>query len=103
MYERYQACKFCPGQIQLVQVAPGLWVCNLAGQDGFGRDQRYTDYDALCTAFPKLNTWASKRNLSIAIPFHMGCANAGGDWDVVKQIITASLTQCDVTIYSKRR
>jgi len=102
-YERYRAHKFSLGQIQLVQVAPGLWVCNLAGQDRYGRDRRYTDYEALRIAFVKLNTWASKQDLPIAIPFRMGCSNAGGDWNVVSQIITECLTQCKVTVFCPPR
>lgn len=101
VYKRYRAHKFRLGQIQLVQVAPDLWVCNLAGQDRYGRDKRYTDYKALKVAFAKLNFWASKRKFPVAIPFRMGARNAGGDWDVVLSVIASGLADCQVTIYRK--
>jgi hypothetical protein len=50
IFPRYQ--QFCraghlrPGMVQFVCVSDSLYVCNLAGQDGYGRDRCYTDYDA---------------------------------------------------------
>ena len=99
VFEKYRAFKFCLGQIQLVQVASQLWVCNLAGQDRYGRDRCYTDYPALYTAFRKLNTWAVQHSLPIAIPFRMGCNNAGGDWVTVQNIIEFELCDCQITFY----
>ena len=97
-YKRYRAFKFKPGQIQLVKVTPDLYVCNLAGQDKYGRDRRYTDYTAVKTGFSKLDTWASQNSLRVNIPSFMGCGNAGGDWKVISRIISETLVSCEYTI-----
>ena len=99
VYERYRAHKFSLGQIQLIQVALDLWVCNLAGQDRYGRDKRYTDYRALRVAFRKLNTWASKHSAFVHIPYKMGSFNAGGSWTTVNQIIVDELIDCTFNIH----
>jgi len=71
------------GNITLTQVGPKLFVANLCGQDRYGRDKRYTDYNALarCMAVLSLLNWP------IYIPYGMGCSNAGGDWKVVSSLI----------------
>lgn len=99
VYKRYRAFKFHLGQIQIIAVAPQLWVCNLAGQDGFGRDRQYTNYVALREGFSKLNIWAKERSLPIAIPYNLGCNNAGGMWTVVRSIIDKKLSDCQITFY----
>ncbi len=76
------------GMIQPVRINEALYVVNIAGQDGYGRDRQYTDYDGLRTALRKLNGWARSRNLQIYLPKGMGCSLAGGDWSIVSAIIT---------------
>lgn len=75
------------GKIQVVQVAANLFIGNLAGQDRYGRDKRYTDYDAVRTCLKKIKIWAAERSIQVYIPYKMGCSNAGGDWDIVYKII----------------
>lgn len=91
VFEKYKAmCDrglFQLGSIQPVQVSETLWVCNLAGQEGYGRGQQQTDYDAVRTGLEKLNKWASDRSLQVYLPHGMGCGLAGGDWSVIEQII----------------
>lgn len=92
IFPRYE--EFCksgllrPGMVQFVKVDENLYVCNLAGQDSYGRDGRYTDYDALTTAFTKLHYIGLERSLPIYIPYKMGCGLAGGDWEIVSSLIT---------------
>lgn len=100
VYEQYRKFKFKLGQIQLVKITNSLYVCNLAGQDRYGREERYTDYDALKKGFTTLNVWASASNLPIYIPKFIGSANAGGDWKIVNSLILEILTDCEVHICS---
>lgn len=92
-YETYMAHhkSLRPGMIQMVKVAENdgdpLYVCNLAGQDGYGRDKAYTDYDAVAEAFAKLSAWAGDRRLPVYVPEGMGSALAGGDWSRYAGII----------------
>ena len=82
-----------PGMIQLVQVSqptePKLIVCNLAGQDGYGRDRQYTEYEAVRECLIKLQAKAQKLGLSSSIyfPYKMGCGLGGGDWSIIESMI----------------
>ena len=86
-YQQFcQAGQFKLGMVQFVNVAPDLYVCNLAGQNGYGHGV-HTDYEAVTIALIKLHAWALERSLPIYIPFNMGCGLAGGDWAVVAGLI----------------
>ncbi len=77
---------FLLGRCQLIDVQPGLQVANLFGQDEYGRDRQYTDYDALEFALAELTTFI-KEGTPIYIPYKMGCGLGGGRWDIVSAII----------------
>ena len=77
-----------PGMIQLVPVNAKLWVCNLAGQEFYGHDKLYTDYDAVKEAYQKLYNWAIEHKIEkIHVPYLMGCNRAGGNWEIYSQIL----------------
>ena len=77
------------GYFQLVEITPNLYVANMFCQDRYGRDKRYTDYNAVKQAFTELYNWWRKYliNLQIYIPYNMGCGNAGGDWKTYSDIV----------------
>jgi hypothetical protein len=87
VYGRYhQVCQRWPpsellGKIHAVQVG-NLAVLNLFGQDGYGRDKCYTDYDALGQIAAKLR----ERYPLVHLPWGMGCDNGGGDWGRVSEV-----------------
>jgi hypothetical protein len=75
-YRRYFG-QMRPGMIQVVEVGDGLYVCNLASQDEYGRDgRRYTDYDAMRIGLRKLNAWAAERELPIYDLFSLNIRSA---------------------------
>lgn len=84
------------GKLFLVQVANGLYVANLCGQYGYGRNRRYTDYNAVSECLKKLGQWRDLHHsftgeyLKIFIPYNMGCALGGGDWTIVSKLIEES-------------
>lgn len=90
VYTAYK--KYCPnskllGKIQVVNNGK-QFIANLFAQDKYGRDKRYTDYEALKQCFIKLRNYAINNELhSIAIPYGIGCGLAGGDWNTVSKII----------------
>lgn len=43
--------------------------------------------------------WAENNNLSIAIPYGIGCSIANGDWNKVYKIIEKVFEDYDVTLY----
>lgn len=90
VYESYKKYQFKLGQIQLVKITNQLYVCNLAGQEFYGRDSKlYTNYSAIREGLCKLQKWADNTDLSnlIYLPYNMGCGLGGGDWNVMLPII----------------
>lgn len=91
VYEKYykqcQLGNFKLGTIQIVKITDILYVCNMGGQDRYGRDKRYLDYDAIRECLKKLNNWAHDRSIQIYLPYKIGCCSAGGDWKIMYQII----------------
>lgn len=82
------------GDVQLLQVGPSRWIANIAGQNGIGwRVGPQTDYAALKCAFGKLAELTEGTTLRIGLPYGIGCGLAGGDWDIVSQIIAERLPQ----------
>lgn len=87
------------GKVQPIKCHDGKIVCNLFGQHRYGRDKRYTDYSAVKECLSKIKSYAQNKGLSIALPYNMGCMNAGGDWNIVYKMIEEVFNDYDVTIY----
>lgn len=98
-----------------VQVDTNLWVCNIVGQQFFGREPekqpggRYTSYDALANGFKKVRQfalenfvlsddlrWATRPVVNFPL---IGCGLGGGDWAIVEAIITAELGGLRTTLW----
>lgn len=61
---------------------PKRCIANLFAQYKYGRDGKcYTDYEALEKSLKGLANYANSMHLTVAIPYKMGCALGGGDWD----------------------
>ena len=74
------------GGYQQVYIDEKRAVLNVFGQRYYGYDGKcYTNYDALKQAFEDISK--TYRNKTIAIPYLMGCARGGGDWNIVYKII----------------
>jgi len=59
---------------------------NMFAQDGYGRNKRYTDYDAFKECLDHIAffmNFHSKQKPSIAFPYGIGCGLAGGDWYII--------------------
>ena len=52
-----------------------------------------------CFAQGYIRMWAENNNLSIAIPYGIGCSIANGDWNKVYKIIEKVFEDYDVTLY----
>lgn len=87
------------GTVQLVDVLPGVKVANCFGQEYFGRNKRYTDYNALESCFLYLKRYANNNNIkTIAVPYGIGCGLAGGDWNIVRDIIKCVFSDWNGTL-----
>jgi O-acetyl-ADP-ribose deacetylase (regulator of RNase III) len=78
-----------PGDIQIVPVTSDLSVCNMAGQDGYGRGEVQTDEGAVDEMFFQLAEAVFYMDdlPSIYIPYKMGCGLAGGHWITYLEIV----------------
>lgn len=72
------------------------YIVNLYGQFYYGRGSRYTNYEAVAIGLSKVHKMFE--NKVLALPFKMGCNNAGGDWRVVRAIIESELSDNEVFI-----
>lgn len=76
------------------------YVAHLFGQLNYGRvKERYTDYDALRNALHSLKEVAKRSDLSIALPYGIGCGLANGEWSTVYQIIDDVFSDYEVALY----
>ena len=107
LYEKYrQKClttrnsKELLGEVQFYFTygdQPGMdfVIANIFGQDRYGRDKCYTDYNALRKGLKEVRKVATPlpaRTLTtVRIPYGMGCGLAGGKWETVYQIIIEEL------------
>lgn len=62
------------------------WIVNLFGQDGYGYDKQYTDYEALRASMISAKEAVGKK-VTIAFPYKIGCDYGGGDWNIVYDMI----------------
>ena len=90
---------YYPGRLTTVPISGKLIVINAYTQFYYGQNSPGShiplDYDALTLCLRKINyIFAGKH---IGLP-KIGCGLAGGEWDVVKDIIQEELKDCDVTI-----
>ena len=58
-----------------------------------------TDYIAMEKCLRYTKTWAKDNNLSIAIPYGIGCGIANGDWNKVYKMIEDIFNDYDVILY----
>lgn len=75
------------GHCQIVPTVNKSHIANLFGQYHVGGGLR-TDYEALHKSLKELKTQMLNRNLTkIALPVNLGCGLAGGDWNIVQDLI----------------
>jgi O-acetyl-ADP-ribose deacetylase (regulator of RNase III) len=78
-------------------------VVNLFGQENFGMQVRQLNYGAISNAlykfYKEILEDGNMEEYKFAFPMKMGCDRAGGNWEVVYEIIEFYLSSCDVRIY----
>jgi len=64
------------------------YIANLFGQFDYGYNgDCYTNIDKLRTAFLALNEFAEEENLTVAMPYKIGCVRGGANWNEVLKMI----------------
>lgn len=77
------------GKLHLYQATPTLTIASLFGQRVPSKPSNrrlMTDYEALQRALTMLRD-RTPSDVSIYLPYGMGCGYGGGDWDVVQPLI----------------
>lgn len=88
------------GQTYLSNVDKDKYVAHLFGQEFYGYDgKRYTSYDALYDGLVYVREHAERVGFSVAIPYGIGSARGGADWDIVNMMIYKVFGDYDVTLY----
>lgn len=88
------------GKCHIIKTEKDKYIANIFGQLNYGRQKiRYTDYDALEKALMSLKIRAKNNNLSVSLPWMIGCGLANGDWNVVYKMIDEVFEDYEVTLY----
>lgn len=88
------------GNIQTVEVGEGVWVVNMAAQNGYASRGNPVplDYRALEDCLSQVNSVAVSMGASVHMP-RIGCGLAGGKWGEVEKIIFRTLPEVPVYVY----
>jgi O-acetyl-ADP-ribose deacetylase (regulator of RNase III) len=92
------------GRVQSVKVDNKKWIINLFGQDKYGYDGNvYTDTNALFECFKQVRNVAESLQLSVAMPYMIGCYRGGADWKLVEDLLLTAFDGYEVTLYKLHR
>jgi O-acetyl-ADP-ribose deacetylase (regulator of RNase III) len=102
-YRRWHhADDFGLGAVQLVAVAADLWVANMVAQHGYrtANNPNPIRYPALRSCLTVLAEHAQRLNATVHMP-RIGTGLAGGSWELIEPLITATLLAAGVatTVY----
>lgn len=82
------------GQVFKIMIQ-GKFIMNMFSQ----KENFDTDYEMMKVALEEIKKYAISFNLSVAIPYGIGCGIANGDWNIVYKIIEEVFSNYDVTLY----
>lgn len=99
-YSEYCKCldndyKHLKGKVFFCGVSDNKTICNMFSQ----KENFDTDYEAMKKALTYIKKWAENNNLSICMPYGIGCGIANGNWEKVYKIIEEVFSDYDVTLY----
>ncbi|MGC1242316.1 MAG: macro domain-containing protein [Chryseosolibacter sp.] len=89
------------GEVQLVQVAPAIWIANMIGQRGISRDSEGNPpvrYDAIKKGLIKVSAFARNMKATVHMP-RIGCGLAGGTWEQIEPLLSHELTAAGVETF----
>lgn len=93
------------GNLKIVPINDKQAVVNMFSQSGLSRHRVTTDYQALSHCLNRLHKIICKYDLSLAIPYGIGCGLAGGQWEIVFKTIQDKFQndKSKVLIYKYRK
>lgn len=72
-------------------------IVNAYTQHKFGTDKRYCDYDAIANVMKLMNDDFNGKHFCI---LRISCDLAGGDWNIIEEIINKNTPDVKFTVYS---
>ncbi|KXJ33638.1 hypothetical protein AX282_09420 [Bacillus spizizenii] len=91
------------GLVNYVRVSDVKVVANIFGQVNIKKNRfdntMYTKTDALTRGLKEVKELSKQLNKSVAIPYGIGCGLAGGDWNIISELIDSIFSDYNVTIY----
>ena len=88
-YRIFKATQPWLGMVTIYEVHDSLLIANLYAQHAYGQGKRYTNYAALGKCLMEVKRLSASRD--VYLPYGIGCGLAGGDWNIVSQIISDAL------------
>ena len=108
-FQKYDQKCFCGdyaptllGEILIHQETewPRLYTCSMFAQyDWRGHNVCNTDYPSFRECCFHIKKFAQERNLTIHMPYKIGCGLGGGEWEIVYSIIEEELNDCNVILW----
>lgn len=89
------------GKVQTVKVGKKKYIANLFGQDNYGFNDgiQHTNTRAIFKCFQTLRKVAERNNVSVALPYGIGCYRGGADWAEVERLLITAFDGYEVTLY----
>lgn len=86
------------GAVSYAKVNDNTWVANIIGQNGYGYNKCFVNYDALEIGLEKVAKLAKEINASIHGP-KLGSGLAGGDWNTIEKILYNVFNKNNIDVY----
>ncbi|AMR46943.1 macro domain-containing protein [Bacillus mojavensis] len=91
------------GLVNYVRVSDVKVIANVFGQVNIKKNRFdktvYTKTEALTRGLKEVKELSKQLNKSVAIPYGIGCGLAGGDWNIISELIDSIFSDYKVTIY----
>ena len=91
------------GQVQILKMDDGKFICNMFAQDSYGRIGVHTDYNAFESCCKQIVEYCKSNGIKhIGMPYKIGCNRGGGYWLTIQDILFKHFQDesIDLTIYS---
>lgn len=79
------------------------YVVNLYAMTGLGRHKRQLSYDRLVECFELFIKNNKNKKCTIGMPWKIGCWNAGGNWNIVHEIIVSVFEKSNMDVFIYQR
>jgi hypothetical protein len=89
-------------ELRLGNISANSGVVNMNAQLNYGTGTRQLNYGALGECLARTKSFLHKvgHEGGIGIPYLMGCGLAGGDWEIVLEMVKHYLAEWDVIVYT---